>query len=371
LERRPHIGGNAYDHLDSQGVLIHAYGPHIYHTGSKRVHDYLSRFTEWYGYQHEVLANVHGSHIPVPFNLNSIQASFEPEVASAYTQALLQAYSLGSRVGILDLKEQPDPLLRELAEYVYQNVFLHYTMKQWGLTPEQIDPAVTARVPVLVGYDNRYFQDQYQGMPSQGYTALFEAMLGHPNISLHLGVDASDVLGLQIAAAPAAAPDQPAATPPRESVLSLQVGGKPYDGLVIYTGALDELTGWRYGILPYRSLDFTYRRYARRRVQPAGTVNFTVSEDYTRTTEYTWLTGQDIDVTTVAEEYPRAFTDPATQIPYYPVSTAEATAAYQRYAELFDGLPRFIALGRLAEYRYYNIDQIVSRALDLADDLLS
>jgi len=339
-------------------VLVHEYGPHIYHTADQRVHDFLSRFTEWNGYQHEVLASIRGSYVPVPFNLNSIEASFEPKRAAAYIEALTRAYPPGSRVGILDLKEHPDPLLRELADHVYQNVFLHYTMKQWGYTPEQIDPAVTARVPVLVSRDNRYFQDPHQGLPSRGYTALFEALLDHPNIDLSLGLDAAELLELRFAAE-------------ADAVLAIDVAGQPYGGWLVYTGALDELAGWRHGLLPYRSLRFVYRQHPVRRVQPAGTVNFTVSEDYTRTTEYSWLTGQDIDVTTIAEEYPEPFDDPATQTPYYPVGTPEAAAAHRRYLDLFAALPRFAALGRLAEYRYYNIDQIVARALELADDILS
>ena len=361
IERRAHIGGNAYDHHDEQGVLIHAYGPHIYHTDSDRVHAYLSRFTDWNDYQHEVLANIHGSFIPVPFNLNSIDSSFDHERAAAYKTALLEAYPPKSRVGILDLKQQPDPLLKELSDYVYENVFLHYTMKQWGQTPEQIDPTVTARVPVLLDTDNRYFQDKYQGLPKNGYTPLFAAMLDHPSISVYLGLEATDLFDIRVTQADASS---------EEKVEAILIDGKPYEGLVIYTGALDELMNWRYGLLPYRSLDFIYRRYAQKHVQPVGTVNFTVDEDYTRTTEYSWLTGQDIDVTTVAEEYPTAFTDAATQTPYYPITGDENQAAYERYAELFSCMPKFKLLGRLAEYRYYNMDQIVKRALELADEIL-
>ncbi|MDR2956590.1 MAG: UDP-galactopyranose mutase [Coriobacteriales bacterium] len=360
IERRSHIGGNAYDCLDDRGVLIHAYGPHIYHTNSERVHEFLSRFTEWNGYNHKVLADIHDKLVPVPFNLNSIQACFPPELAKAYRQALLAAFPLGSKVGILELMEKPEPLLRELATYVYENVFLHYTMKQWGLKPDAIDPAVTARVPVLVDYDDRYFQDTYQGLPTAGYTPLFEAMLDHPGISVHKDVDAREVLSL----------DNEADFWGHEWVNEIFVNNRPYDGRIIYTGALDELCGWYYGLLPYRSLDFSYRQYNQKHVQPVGTINYTVSQDYTRTTEYSWLTCQDIDVTTVAEEYPRAFNDPASQIPYYPVIAHDNQLAYQRYLDLFADLPKFHLLGRLAEYRYYNMDQIVERALLLADQLL-
>jgi UDP-galactopyranose mutase len=403
IDRRDHIGGNAYDHLDEQGVLIHAYGPHIFHTDSARVYDYLSRFTSWNGYSHLVLASIQDKLINVPFNLNSINASFAEEKAEALTKALLQAYPLGSKVGILELRQQPEQLLQELADYVYNKVFLHYTMKQWGLTPEQIDPAVTARVPVLVDYDNRYFQDSWQGLPLMGYAALFEKLLDHPNISLFLGVAAQDVLKLATEeAAQTTQPDstsqlnkddtasqptqaslptqasQPAqatqTTQPdlaAQKIQSIQIAGQPYTGLVIYTGALDELLDWQFGILPYRSLEFKYRHYPKPRVQAAGTINYTVSENYTRTTEYSWLTGQKIEVSTVAEEYPQVFTDPQTQIPYYPIITEDNQAAYQRYLDLLQALPNFYVLGRLAEYRYYNIDQIVLRALELADQILA
>ena len=356
IDSRDHIGGNAYDHLDEQGVLIHAYGPHIFHTDSARVYDYLSRFTSWNGYSHQVLASIHNKLINVPFNLNSISASFAEDKAEVLTKALLQTYPLGTKVGILELRQQPEQLLQELADYVYNKVFLHYTMKQWGLTPEQIDPAVTARVPVLVDYDNRYFQDSWQGLPLLGYTALFEKLLDHPNISLFLGVAAQDVLKLATEA---------------QKIQSIYIAGQPYAGLVIYTGALDELLDWRFGILPYRSLEFQYLHYPKPRVQAAGTINYTVSESYTRTTEYSWLTGQEIAVSTVAEEYPQAFTDPQTQIPYYPIITEDNHAAYQRYLNLLEALPNLYVLGRLAEYRYYNIDQIVLRALELADQILA
>ncbi|MDR3037103.1 MAG: FAD-dependent oxidoreductase [Coriobacteriales bacterium] len=391
VERRDHIGGNAFDHLDEQGVLIHAYGPHIYHTDSSRVHSYLSRFTAWRDYQHEVLAFVRDAHIPVPFNLNSIAASFDADKAHAMTEMLLATFGRGTKVPIIDLRKRAEPLLQELAAYVYENVFLHYTVKQWGLKPEQIDPAVTARVPVLIDWDNRYFQDRFQGMPAQGYTPLFERLLDHPNIEVFVGLDARDLFvlrdeqtaeGERDASAPKAAegerepqsaPDQPAAPDarPREGFTALEVGGAPYTGIVVYTGALDELCAERFGLLPYRSLDFCYRRYDTGPVQPCGTVNFTVSEAYTRTTEYPWLTGQEIEATTVAEEYSRAYTDPLTQIPYYPILNDENLAFYERYRSLFEGLGNFYALGRLAQYRYYNMDQIVLRALELADELIN
>jgi UDP-galactopyranose mutase len=357
IERRDHLAGNTYDHPDEHGVIIHEYGPHIFHTESERVFTYLSRFTQWRPYEHEVLAYIHEDFVPVPFNLNSIALSFSPDKALAITKTLLKTYAQGTKVPIIELRKTDDQNLKELADYVYENVFLHYTEKQWGLTPEQIDPAVTARVPILVDWDNRYFQDSYQGMPEEGYAALFERLLGHPNIKVYLGIDARDVLRFS------------GGTEQTGGYEAIEVAGQVYGGLVVYTGALDDLVGERFGLLPYRSLDFRYRHYKGVRIQAGATINFTVSEDYTRTTEYTWLTGQDIDASTIAEEYPRAYTDPNAQIPYYPILNEENLAFYARYRKLFENLDNFYLLGRLAEYRYYNIDQIVLRALEMADEL--
>ena len=359
IEKRSHLAGNAYDHLDEQGVRIHAYGPHIFHTAHERVFRYLSRFTDWRDYEHEVQAYIYGSYVPVPFNLNSVRMSFDEEKARSLTDLLLGHYGKGARIPIIELRKSEHILLKELAEYVYENVFLHYTVKQWGLKPEEIDPAVTARVPVLVDWDDRYFQDPYQGMPRDGYDLLFKNMLNHPGIEVFLDLDACNLISFsEVDAVP-------------DRFQSILIDGELYNGIVIYTGALDELCGERFGLLPYRSLDFNYRRYGMNRVQPCGTVNYTVDRDYTRTSEYTWLTGQKIDKSTIAEEYPRPYTDPLRQIPYYPVINEKNLAFYQQYADLFSELPNFHVLGRLAEYRYYNMDQIVLRALELTDEINS
>ena len=357
VEKRAHIAGNAYDHYDGQGVLIHEYGPHIFHSNFERVYSYLSRFTKWRDYEHEVLAFVRGSYIPVPFNLNSIDLSFSADEAAVINDSLVKTYGNGSKVPIIELRGQGDPLLRKLADYVYENIFLHYTVKQWGLRPEEIDPAVTARVPVLVGRDNRYFQDRFQGMPTEGYTALFQRLLNHPNIELILNLDARQVLSFQESEGG------------KGSFKAIEVCGAPYEGILIYTGALDELSQERLGMLPYRSLEFVYRHHKQGRVQPCGTVNFTVSEDFTRSSEYTWLTGQETNVSTIAEEYPVAYVDPGRQIPYYPIISEDNLAFYNCYRDLFKDLKNFYTLGRLAEYHYYNMDQIVLRALELIDEI--
>ena len=197
LERRNHIAGNAYDYYDEAGILVHKYGPHIYHTYNDRVHTFLSRFTEWTDYQHKVLANIHGALMPVPFNHQSLKLAFGEEKGENLYQKLVATFGQDKKVPIMDLREQDDPELEEVADYVYENIFLHYTMKQWGKTPDEIDPAVMGRVPVFIGDDDRYFpQAPHQGMPKEGYTRLFENLLNHDLIDVYLNVDVRDIMKL-------------------------------------------------------------------------------------------------------------------------------------------------------------------------------
>ena len=293
LERRDHIGGNAYDCLDGAGVLIHKYGPHIFHTNDRKVFDFLSRFTQWRRYQHRVIANIPRDNpevvpahkvtdgrffLPVPFNLDSLKNAFGEREGKRLGRKLLDAYPAQSQVTILELRQNPDPEVAAIADYVYEHVFVHYTMKQWGQTPEEIDPATTARVPVRLSQDDRYFQDAYQGMPLEGYTRMFERMLDHPNIEVRLGVDARPLL-------------------------------KEAQGPVIYTGQADELFDFKFGPLPYRTLDFKFETLSQDCFQTHGTVNYTVDQDFTRITEFKHLTGQDLPgVTTIVKEYSRAYT---------------------------------------------------------------
>ena len=351
LERRDHIGGNAYDCPDQAGILIHQYGPHIFHTSDKRVFDYLSRFTRWRDYQHRVVANVHGQYLPVPFNLDALHMAFPQEKADRLERKLVETYGAGARVTILTLRESPDPEVREVADYVYENVFKVYTMKQWDQKPEDIDPATTARVPVLLSRDDRYFQDPYQGMPLEGYTPMFRAMLDHPGITVELGVDARDRVKLS------------------GGVVTLD--GAAFDGPVIFTGQVDELFGFQFGALPYRTLDFGFETLDVDQFQPRATVNYTVSEDYTRITEYKLLTGQDAPgKTTIMKEYSRAYTGKSGETPYYSIINPDNNALYGRYRALAEGYPNLHLLGRLAEYKYYNMDAIAARALALSDELL-
>ena len=349
LEKRDHIGGNCYDEKDEHGILIHKYGPHIFHTKEQKAYDYLSRFTDWYAFGHEVVANVYGKLIPVPFNLNTLHMVYEQEKADALEKKLIDAFGLESRVPILKLREHEDPEIREIADYVYENIFLHYTMKQWGQTPEQIDPAVTGRVPVLISHDNRYFQEPWQGMPLHGYTLMFEKMLDHENITVEIGVDARSRVTF--------------------SEGSVSLDGQAFTGDVIYTGPLDELFDCRFGRLPYRSLRFDFEYYDKPDYQGHSVVNYTVSEDFTRITEFKYLTGQQAEGTTIVKEYPFAYTGAAGEIPYYSIANEANQKLYEQYRGLVEHIPNVWLLGRLAEYKYYNIDAMVLKALELTDKI--
>lgn len=351
IERRNHIGGNCYDEADEYGILIHVYGPHIFHTGMEEVNEYLSRFTDWYSFGHEVVAKVGEDLIPVPFNLNTLHMVYDKEKADRLEEKLKAIYGEGSRVPIMKLRENEDEDIREIAQYVYENVFLKYTMKQWGQTPEEISPEVTGRVPVLISYDNRYFQDKYQAVPKYGFTPMFEKMLDHENIEVRLDVDCKEVLTFE-----------------GDKIF---FEGEEFKGDVVYTGALDELFDCRFGRLPYRSLDFKFEHLNQDSFQGHSVVNYTVSEDFTRITEFKYLTGQtDADGTTIVREYPFAYTGAEGEIPYYAILNSENEALYEKYKALTSGMEKFHLLGRLAEYKYYNIDAMTKKALEMADAIM-
>lgn len=352
LEKRPHIGGNCYDNLDEHGILIHTYGPHIFHTNKEEVFQYLNRFTDWYFFPHEVVAQVGEKQIPVPFNLNTLHMIYEKEKADALEKKLIATYGEGSRVPIMKLRESEDEEIQEIADYVYNNIFLRYTMKQWGQKPEDISPEVTGRVPVLISYDNRYFQDKYQGVPVDGFTKMIENMLNHENITLRLNVDGKDVV-----------------TFCQDGRILYE--NQEFTGTVIYTGAIDELFDCKHGRLPYRSLDFHFEHFDIPDYQGHSVVNYTVSEDYTRITEFKHLTGQKCtDGTTIVKEYPFAYTGKDGEIPYYAILNEENQKLYEKYLEDSKAYQNFYLLGRLAEYKYYNIDAMAEKAMELAKSLL-
>ena len=355
VERRPHVAGNAYDRLDEAGVLIHQYGPHIFHTNNRAVFHWLSRFTRWRDYQHRVIADIpdeKGGRMtyPVPFNLTSLETAFGPEEGRRLGDKLIAAYGAEKKVTILELRQNADPEIAALADYVYDHVFVRYTMKQWGQTPEEIDPNTTARVPVFLSRDDRYFQDACQGMPLEGYTPMFERMLDHPNITVELGRDALKDLDV--------------------SGDKILWEGEVFDGPVVYTGQADELFGFRFGPLPYRTLDFQFETLFQDDFQGYGTVNYTMDQDFTRITEFKHMTGQVCPGrTTIVKEYSRAYEGREDEIPYYAIINPDNNALYGQYADLARRFGNLHLLGRLAEYKYYNMDAIAARALELAETL--
>ena len=324
IERRQHIAGNCYDEVDANGILIHKYGPHLFHTDFVDVWDYLSQFTDWDVYHHRVRAMVDGQVVPIPFNFNTIQQVFPKNLADRLEVALLKNFSYGQKVPILELKKSADEDLRFLADYVYEKIFLHYTMKQWGKSPEQIEGAVTARVPIFVGRDDRYFNDRFQAVPRHGYAKLIEKMLSNKNIKLMLNTDFNEVAEL------------------RE----------------------DELFSCKFGSLPYRSIDMKFETVDAEHFQGAATVNYPNNYDFTRITEFKNIHPAQTKRTTILREYPQNYL-PGENVPYYPIFTDEARAAYEKYFDELKKFPQITAVGRLAEYKYFDMDDIVKRALEV------
>lgn len=335
VDKRNHIAGNAFDYYDEQGVLVHKYGPHIFHTSSKKVWDYLSKFTEWNTYVHHVKAIVEGKEVPVPFNLNSIYELFPNKYAEKLESKLIEKYGFGLKIPILKMKDAEDEDIKFLAEYIYKNVFYGYTVKQWNLKPEELDYNVTSRVPVYISRDNRYFQDSYQALPKAGYTAMFENIINHPNIRLLLKTDYKEALDYI-----------------------------KFDKL-IYTGPLDYFFDNMYGELPYRSLNFDLQTMNSEKFQSVGQINYPNNYDYTRITEFKHLTQQKHNHTTLAFEYPQEYIAGKND-PYYPIpmpANNELFAKYKAEADKLEGSVYFA--GRLADYKYYNMDQIAGVALQL------
>lgn len=349
LERRNHIGGNAYDCVDEASVLIHRYGPHIFHTNDKDVFDYLSRFTKWRDYEHRVIADIRGTKVPLPFNLDSASVLFGDK-AETLNKKLVDTFGMDKKIPINELRQSEDKDLIEISGRVYEDIFLHYSKKQWGRHFEELDPATFSRVPVYISHDDRYFQDKYQGMPADGYTVLFQNLLDSKGIEVRLDTDAESLITLWDG--------------------DILLDGESYDGTVIYTGQIDELFKYCFGNLPYRTLDFHFETHPEEWYQSHSVVNYTVDKDYTRITEFKRLTGQELKgCTTIVKEYPREFGKPG-DIPYYPVKSEKSAGLYRRYAQLAEGYPRLRLLGRLAEYRYYDMDLAVSQALKLSEQIV-
>ena len=347
IEKRNHIAGNAYDYYDENGILIHKYGPHIFHTNNKQVWDYLSDFTDWFYYHHRVRALIDGKEISLPFSFKSIAELFPLDLQKKLEQKLLSNFEFNTKVPILKLREIEDTDLKFLADYIYEKVFKGYTTKQWGVVPEELNPLVTDRVPVYLSQDDRYFQDHYQGLPAQGYTKMFENILSHKNISVLLNTDFRDILKIDT------------------EKKKVYLFDTKFEGKVIYTGMLDELYDYSFGELPYRSLDFRFQHLNQEYFLKSGSVNYPTNYDHTRITEFKHLTGQKHQGTTIVYEYPQQY-DRHTRgkdIPYYPVPQEANHKLYKKYKDQAKEFKQLILVGRLAEYHYYDMHQIVAQAL--------
>jgi UDP-galactopyranose mutase len=325
VEKRPHIGGNAYDHYDDYGILVHRYGPHIFHTNSADIFRYLSRFTEWRPYEHRVLASVDGQLVPMPINLDTVNRLYGTSMTSLELPKFFAAAAEKRSI-----KTSEDVVISSVGRELYEKFFRGYTRKMWGMDPSELDASVTARVPVRSNRDDRYFTDTYQAMPRLGYTRMFERMLSHPNIKVLLNADYREV-----------------------------ASAIPFEQMV-YTGPVDEFFENRLGKLPYRSLEFHHETRPVRRFQAVGTVNFPNEHPYTRVTEFKHLTGQEHEQTSIVYEIPRAEGDP-----YYPVPRPANNALYEQYKAMASNVPNVHFVGRLATYKYYNMDQVVAQALAL------
>jgi UDP-galactopyranose mutase len=331
-DKRPHLGGNAHDEEDRAGILIHTYGPHIFHTSSERIFRYLSRFSAFRPYEHRVLAHVDGRLLPFPINLTTLERlygrSFDAEQAEAFFRERAEP--------VPHPKNSEEVVVSKIGRELYEKFFRNYTKKQWGRDPSELDASVAARVPARLNRDDRYFTDEFQAMPLRGFTRLFENMVAHPNIRLELGVDYRDVL---------------------KDVRVRKL---------VYTGPIDAFFDYRFGLLPYRSLEFRYQTFDCQEVQPVAVVNYPNEHEYTRVTEFKHLTGQSHPKSSVVYEYPKAVGDP-----YYPIPSAETAAIYEKYRTLADAARDTYFVGRLATYRYYNMDQVVGQALATVDRIRS
>lgn len=349
IDKRDHIGGNAYDYME-EDILIHKYGPHIFHTNSKEVFDYLSNFTEWYKYEHKVLGHVDNKLVPIPFNFKSIEECL-PEKAEKLIELLKKDYGEGKKVPIMDLLMNENRDIRYLANYIYEHVFKYYTMKQWDMKVEELDSAVSARVPVNTSYDDRYFNDTYQYMPKEGYTKLIEKMLDNEHIEVLLNTNVTDILKLEDG--------------------TIYYNNLPFDGDVYYTGALDELFEYKHGELPYRSLDLILERL-NKTFQDAATENYPENDvKFTRITEYKhFMENEPKGVTYIHTEYPFPYkrNGEVGNVPYYPIIKDENQTLYETYVKEASKYPKLHLIGRLAEYKYYNMDAIVLKALEMCKD---
>lgn len=326
IDRRNHIGGNCFD-FQENGINIHKYGPHIFRTDNEDVWQFLSRFSAWHKYTHKVRAIIDGKEVPVPFNFTSIDILFEPQKAKIFKEKLLAFYGENKKISILKLKQSADKDLQKLANFVYEKVFYHYTLKQWALKPENLDNEAIARVPIYTSYFDGYFTEKYQAIPAQGYTKMFENILNHPNIKVKLNTDFKNLKDISY-------------------------------GRLFYSGAIDEYFNYKLGALPYRSLNFEFKTLPQKKFQNVAVVNYTGQEPYTRITEFKHFLNQETQNTTVAYEFPLAFENGKNER-YYPVPAKENTELYKKYLALAANEKNIYFLGRLGAYKFHSMQSAV------------
>lgn len=330
VDQRDHIGGNAYDYYNKDGILIHKYGPHIFHTNARKVFDYLSHFTAWRPYEHRVLASVDGQLVPMPINLDTINKLYSLQLNSDQ----LEAYFKSKAEMVSKIVTSEHVVVSKIGRELYEKFFRGYTRKQWDLDPSELDASVSARVPTRTNRDDRYFTDTYQAMPAQGYFRMFQKMLSHPNIKIMLNTDYKEIIDVI-----------------------------PYKAM-IYTGPIDSYFNYCYGRLPYRSIEFRFETHEAEVFQSTGTINYPNEHPYTRITEFKYLTGQKHHKTSIVYEYPQAEGDP-----YYPIPRPENAEIYKKYQSLANTMTNTYFTGRLATYRYYNMDQVVAQSLSLFEKI--
>lgn len=348
-ERRDHIGGNMYDYVDEHGFLVQKYGPHTFHTKKKELYDYMCRFGRWQDYKLTCGAAWGGKYTPTPFNFTTIDTFYPTEKAELLKEKLKKAFSGRDTATVVEVLAHPDEDIRGYAEFLFQNDYAPYTAKQWGVSPSEIDPSVLKRVPLRFSYEEGYFDDPYQVMPEQSFTHFFQNLLDHPNIHIELGVEALDHIQI------------------RNDRIFLD--GVPLEIPVVYTGALDELFGGIYGRLPYRSLRFEWKYEDKESLQDAPVVAYPQEAGYTRITEYKKLPVQTGTGTSYALEYPLTYQEGTQQEPYYPVLTEQSQQQYEQYRRAAEAVPNLICCGRLADFKYYNMDQALEQALNVCENI--
>lgn len=344
VDKKDHIAGNCYDYRDENGIMIHKYGSHIFHTNNEKVWSFLKQFTDFNTYMHEVVGILDGIEAQIPFNFTTLYQIFPETLAKRLEEKLLKKFEYNKKVPILEFQKQDDEDLKFLAEYVYEKIFLNYTTKQWGVSPKDVDGAVTARVPVYLSKDNRYFQDKYQGIPLEGYTKVVEKMLDHPNIEVILNKDFAE--------------------------FKKENSDLVKNARIFYTGSIDEFFDYKFGKLPYRSVNFKFETHNREFYQTHACINYPNNYDFTRIHEYKHYLNDKSEKTVIAKEYSEFF-ELGKNERYYPIASEENAKLYKKYLDEAKNLKDVYFFGRLGDYKYYNMDLAVARAIELFEEVFN